>query len=88
MASYGSYKKIIQGQLLDQTVPNLALQAGAGLAYNVQYVYGQETVCTPGCCCLWTVPAGINRVTFELWGSGGNGNGECSCSRWSLSMLQ
>ena len=36
MASYGSYKKIVQGQIIDGTVPNLALEDGAGLAYNVK----------------------------------------------------
>ena len=81
MASYGSYKKIIQGQIQDGSVPNSALASGAGLAYNVQHVYGAPTVCTTGCCCLWTVPTGVKRVTFEMWGSGGNGHGFCSCSR-------
>jgi hypothetical protein len=81
MASYGSYKKIIGGQIKDGTVPNSALATGAGLAYNVKHIYGQVNVCTPGCCCLWTVPTGVKRVTFELWGSGGNGHGNCSCNR-------
>ncbi len=81
MASYGSYKKIVSGQIKDGTVPNLALASDAGLAYNVKYVYGQPQNCSPGCCCLWTVPTGVKRVTFEIWGSGGNGHGFCSCNR-------
>ena len=81
MASYGSYKKIVQGQIIDGTVPNVALEDGAGLAMKVKYIYGQPNVCTPGCCCLWTVPTGVKRVTFEIWGSGGNGHGACSCNR-------
>ena len=81
MASYGSYKKIVQDQILDGTVPNSALEVGAGLAYNVKHVQGQPNVCSPGCCCLWTVPTGVKKVTFEMWGSGGNGHGACSCSR-------
>lgn len=32
-----------------------------------------------GCCCLWTVPTGFTRVTFELWGAGGDGGGGCCC---------
>lgn len=32
-----------------------------------------------GCCCLWTVPAGITRVSFEMWGSGGIGQGARCC---------
>ena len=31
MASYGSYKKIVQGQIIDGTVPNVLLEDGAGL---------------------------------------------------------
>ena len=81
MASYGSYKKIVQGQILDGTVPNLALEEGAGLNYTVKWIYGTPAVCSSGCCCLWTVPTGVKRVTFELWGSGGNASGFCSCSR-------
>ena len=36
---------------------------------------------TSGCCCNWTVPAGVQRVYWELWGAGGNGHGSCSCRR-------
>lgn len=67
MASYGSYKKIISGQILDGTVPKAALQSDAGLNYFVKWVYGTPSVCSPGCCCLWTVPNGVRRVTFEIW---------------------
>ena len=31
--------------------------------------------CTPGCCCNWTVPSGVAKLTWELWGAGGNGHG-------------
>lgn len=34
-----------------------------------------------GCCCLWTVPAGVTKVTFEMWGSGGIGQGARCCER-------
>ena len=81
MASYGSYKKIVSGQILDGTIPPDALESSAGPQYGVKHVFGQVNVCSPGCCCLWTVPAGVKRVTFELWGSGGNGHGFCSCNR-------
>lgn len=26
-----------------------------------------------GCCCAWTVPAGVTQITVELWGGGGGG---------------
>ena len=81
MASYGSYKKIVSGQIIDGTIPNSALEPTAGLKYFVKHVYGTPAVCSAGCCCLWTVPTGVKRVTFELWGAGGNGNGHCSCNR-------
>lgn len=81
MATYSSYKKIITGQVLDGTVPNTALQAGAALNWNTLHVFGPPGMCTGGCCCLWTVPSGVTRATFELWGAGGNGNGACSTSR-------
>ena len=81
MATYGSYKKITSGQIVDGTVSVDALQAGAGYAYNVFHVFGSPAFCSSGCCCLWTVPSGVKRVTFELWGSGGNGHGACSCNR-------
>lgn len=34
-----------------------------------------------GQCCLWTVPTGVTRVTFELWGAGGDGPG-ARCCEW------
>lgn len=33
-----------------------------------------------GCCCLWTVPAGITSIVFELYGGGASGNDGCCCS--------
>jgi hypothetical protein len=32
-----------------------------------------------GCCCLWTVPVNVTRVTFEMWGAGGDGSGGFCC---------
>ena len=33
-----------------------------------------QGVTTPvGCCCLWTVPAGVTSITVELWAGGGGG---------------
>jgi len=31
------------------------------------------------CCCLWTVPANVTSVTFEVWGGGGAGGAKCCC---------
>lgn len=40
-----------------------------------------------GCCCLWTVPAGIRMVYFEAWGAGGDGGGGCCCQSTSLGAV-
>lgn len=32
-----------------------------------------------GCCCAWTVPAGITSATFEMWGGGASGGGSRKC---------
>ena len=32
-----------------------------------------------GCCCLWTVPAGVTWFSVEMWGGGGGGAGSCCC---------
>ena len=32
-------------------------------------------------CCYWQVPSGVTRITWEIWGAGGNGHGACSCNR-------
>lgn len=46
------------------------------------YVYNSSTSqLNGGCCCLWTVPAGITRATFEMWGAGGDGQGARCCER-------
>ena len=34
-----------------------------------------------GCCCLWTVPAGVTWAKFEVWGGGGDGGGACCCQQ-------
>lgn len=36
-----------------------------------------------GCCCLWTVPASVKYIKFEMWGGGGGGAGGCCCQQGS-----
>ena len=57
------------------------LAPGSGPSFCVKHVYGAPNACTPGCCCNWQVPTGASRITWEIWGAGGNGNGSCNCSR-------
>jgi hypothetical protein len=81
MASYASYKKIVGSQVANATIPATALQAGTLATWNVKWIYGSPEALTAGCCCLWTVPSGVSKIYFELWGAGGNGHGSCNCSR-------
>ena len=62
------------------------LQIGSGegavsLNYDTLYVYntGKTNASNGGCCCLWTVPAGVSWFAVELWGGGGSGPGSCCC---------
>lgn len=49
--------------------------------------YADTAVITSSCSCTldittsctWTVPTGVNRVTFEIWGAGGGGGAVCCC---------
>jgi len=81
MASYSSYKQLAPTQYDDGIFTDAKISNAAFASWCVQWVYGQPEVLASGCCCLWTVPAGVSRVTFELWGSGGNGHGSCSWDR-------
>ena len=81
MASYASYKKVVGDQILPTSIPDSKLEPTAFKNYTVKWIRGCLGVCSPGCCCLWTVPNGVRRVTFELWGAGGNGSGACSNGR-------
>lgn len=82
MATYSSYKKISgSDQILDNSIPDTAVGGTAFATWNVQWIYGQPCMLSSGCCCLWTVPSGVRRVFFELWGAGGNGHGACSNGR-------
>ncbi len=82
MASYASYKKVDGAtQLIDGSVPQAAVASGVFDTWNVRYFWGSPNRCSPGCCCLWTVPSGVRRIFWEAWGSGGNGHGMCSTNR-------
>lgn len=39
------------------------------------------SVTNGGCCCLWTVPSGVNWARFEVWGGGSTGPGACCCQQ-------
>ena len=81
MASYSSYKKVSNDRIIDASITSSKVQAGSFSNWCVKWVYGHPCYCTPGCCCRWTVPTGVTRITWEIWGAGGNGHGACSCNR-------
>ena len=81
MASYASYKKVSGESVVDGTVTDAKISSSAFKNYCVKWIRGCLGAETPGCCCLWTVPTGVRRVTFELWGAGGNGHGLCVNNR-------
>ena len=45
----------------------------AGACYPFENSYCRNTMC------CWIVPAGVTRLTFELWGGGGGGGASCCC---------
>jgi hypothetical protein len=81
MATYASYKKVDGSSIVDDSITEDRISLSSFATWSVQWIYGQPCFCSTGCCCLWTVPSGVRRVYFELWGAGGNGHGACSNGR-------
>lgn len=81
MAQYSSYKKVSGETLPAGSVDSTKLNPAGLDTWCVKWIYGSPNACTSGCCCLWTVPTNVRRVTFELWGAGGSGAGACSNGR-------
>jgi len=83
MASYTSYRKnrIKAENVENGAITNDDLAPDVRNTWCVKWIYGNANCCSPGCCCLWTVPSGVRQVKWEIWGAGGNGSGACSCNR-------
>lgn len=81
MATYSSYRKIDGASIEDSAIGQQELAPGARRQFGVAWFFGQPCACSTGCCCLWTVPAYVTRLRWEIWGSGGSGHGACSCNR-------
>ena len=99
MASYGSYKRIAGDQFTDGSVTTSKIAVGAGYCRGVQWIYNNRGLAcvncannggcveqANGCCCQWTVPCGVTRVTFEMWSGGGGGAGMICCNYCSFSI--
>lgn len=99
MATYDSYKQLRPDQVPNGVVDSSKLQTGAGVRYNTIWVYNtRQMACqqcsnaggcicqTCGRCCLFTVPAKVTRVTFEIWSGGGAGAGHTCCNCCSFAI--
>ena len=68
MASYSSYKQISSDMVAAGSIPSSAIASGTFSNWCVKWVYGAPgSVCSTGCCCAWTVPTNVTRVTWEVW---------------------
>ena len=81
MATYTSYKKISNDNVIDGTVTEQKLGTDTRHRLCTKWLIGNACRCSAGCCCYWCAPNCTRRVFFELWGAGGNGAGACSCNR-------
>lgn len=81
MANYSSYKKISGDQIEAGVLGAAKFSQSPTGTYGVKWFYGSPQPCTSGCCCLWTIPTGVNRLWIQAWGAGGNGHGMCNCDR-------
>jgi len=81
MATYASYRQITADAITPSTITDASFALTTAKKFGTLWVRGYLGACTVGCCCLWTVPANVKRVTFEAWGAGGNGNGACVDNR-------
>ena len=81
MATYSSYKKVNGASFNDGALSDNNINANTLNNFGVKWFYGIPCRCSAGCCCNWTVPAQVKRLTWEVWGSGGNGAGACTCNR-------
>ncbi|MFH0865532.1 MAG: hypothetical protein V1904_05030 [Bacteroidota bacterium] len=57
------------------TAGQILMSNGAGAPTWVSYasITAAQTVVVPACGVNWTVPAGVTRITVEVWGGGGGG---------------
>ena len=93
MASYNSYKKLKAENFTSNSITEDKLTTGAQNYRGVLWVFNPKrsrcrqcstteiVVNRPnGRCCLWTVPSGVTKVTFEIWSGGGGGAGPTCCN--------
>jgi len=67
--------RVPQAVSLWSCIPDLT---GASQGFKVCRSAG-NTYFNYGATCTWTVPSGITRARFQLWGAGGGSGGGCCC---------
>jgi hypothetical protein len=99
MASYNSYRRIATDRIPDASITQDKLELGAVNKTGVLWVYNSRGFSCHACanaggcceqangrCCLWTVPDGVTKVTFEIWSGGGGGAGHTCCNCCSFAI--
>ena len=81
MANYSSYKIVNGDQFVGAAVTATKFSGSPNSSYGVKWFHGTPCRCSPGCCCLWSVPSDVQNMWIQMWGAGGNGTGACSCNR-------
>ena len=81
MANYSSYKIVNGDQFVGAAVTATKFSGSPNSSYGVKWFHGTMCRCSPGCCCLWSVPSDVQNMWIQMWGAGGNGTGACSCNR-------
>jgi len=98
MSVYAQHKKITTDNIVDNVLSPAKFTAGVNVYYGIDWVFNERGLCCNACagdgycteqangkCCLWTVPTGVSKVTFEVWSGGGAGAGNlCCCCYQSL----
>ena len=67
MASYSSYKKVNGDQLVSNSLDGSSFSDSPNSSYGVKWFYGTICRCSPGCCCNWTVPTGVQNMWVQAW---------------------
>lgn len=78
-----AYADYTTPDMTNRVAPISRLKTGQELVFvGMCAVTYDNNYCRNALCC-WVVPAGVTRLTFEIWGGGGGGAGSCCCS-WGI----
>ena len=99
MATYASYRKITNDFFPTDVITQNKLVVGAANRTGILWIFNQRGFICQNCsnaggcveqangrCCLWTVPTGVTKATFEIWSGGGGGAGHNCCNCCSMAL--